>query len=141
MYVNDEDVEIISMILSSLCPQVEFEEDDLNQLDVDLSDMEGDISLDGAGRLDDGPGHLPSGESGDEDFDFDGPMVAPPGRHSQMSQGKSLHMELSEAVNRQGEGQESDHNGEDYFVKLCGLTIFVKLCCLTRFVKLCGLTR
>ena len=84
---------------------VELGDDDLRQLDngVDFSDLEED--------------RLSGRESGDEDFDFDEPMLSLPTRGRvdrgpengrEEEQGKSLQAELAEAENRLAEGQESE---------------------------------
>ncbi|XP_070188282.1 centrosomal protein of 192 kDa-like isoform X2 [Littorina saxatilis] len=84
---------------------VEFGDEDLEQLDIDFSDLE-------EGR-----------ESGDEDFDFDEPMLGLPMRErvergeeegnngASEAQEKTIQAELAEAESRLGEGQESE--GED----------------------------
>lgn len=90
---------------------VELGDEDLKQLDADVnfSDLEEDhLSLE-EGR-----------ESGDEDFDFDEPMLSLPARelvergaedanYRTVGVGeKTLRAELAEAENRVGEGQESE---------------------------------
>lgn len=91
---------------------VELGDEDLKQLDADVnfSDLEED--------------HLEEDrESGDEDFDFDEPMLGLPARemeergaedgsHRPLGVGeKTLQAELAEAESRVGEGQESEEEG------------------------------
>ncbi|KAL8616285.1 hypothetical protein ACOMHN_056228 [Nucella lapillus] len=87
---------------------VELGEEDLRQLDagINFSDLEED--------------HLSGRESGDEDFDFDEPMLSLPNRGrvergaeegADSSEEKTLQAELAEAGCRLGEGRESEEDG------------------------------